>query len=59
MVLKEEYGELELDEYDIDTQNPNPKGEDNQDWVGESPKSIMDKKLVIGPGKTITTKIIE
>ena len=57
--LKEEYGkDMGLDDYDIDTQNPNPEGQSNEDLIGTERVTVDKKPLVVGEGKTITTKII-
>lgn len=53
--LKEEYGELELDEYNIDTQNPDPKGEPQEDLIGTERVEITKKAISVGPGVTVTT----
>ena len=57
--LKEEYGEMMLDDYNVDTQNPNPKGKDNEDLIGTERVTIDKKTLKVGPGKTVSTKMLE
>lgn len=58
--LKEEYGEMELDDYNVPTQNPSPEGKKKNQMesvlIGKEKETIDKKKLSVGPGKTIKTE---